>query len=103
MRQIRQSDYFGTRDHVQGIRLVYHGLFGQDEAAHRRNIKTNTHGHDNSAGWLIYRRGSACFVVAGSGIPCATGLRRSFQLFNSIDQQHTRIQLKFKLKIDRLR
>jgi hypothetical protein len=49
MRQIRQSDYFGTRHHVQGIRLVYHGLFRQDEAADRRNIKTNTHGHGNSA------------------------------------------------------
>jgi hypothetical protein len=103
MRQVRQPDYFGARHHVQGIRLVYHGLFRQDEAADRRNIKTNTHGHDNSPIWFISHPVSVSFVVAGSSISFTTGLWRSFQLFYSIDQQHTCIQYKFKLKVDRLR
>jgi len=49
MRQIRQPDYFGTRDHVQGIRLVYHGLLRQDETADRRHIETDTDRNDDGA------------------------------------------------------
>jgi hypothetical protein len=47
MRQIRQPDHFGTRNHVQGIRLVHYGLLRQDETADRGNGQTDTHGNDN--------------------------------------------------------
>jgi hypothetical protein len=47
MRQIRQPDHFGTRNHVQGIRLVHYGLLRQDETADRGNCQTDTHGNDN--------------------------------------------------------
>jgi hypothetical protein len=47
MRQIRQPDHFGTRNHVQGIRLVHYGLLRQDETPDRGNCQTDTHGNDN--------------------------------------------------------
>lgn len=46
MWQIRQPDHFGTRNHVQGIRLVHYGLLRQDETADRGNYQTDTHGND---------------------------------------------------------
>jgi len=46
MRQIRQPDHFGTRNHVQGIRLVHYGLLRQDETADRGNDQTDAYGND---------------------------------------------------------
>jgi hypothetical protein len=50
MRQIRQQDHFGTRDHVQGIRLVHYGLLRQDETTDRGQHQTDAYGYDNGAG-----------------------------------------------------
>lgn len=50
MRQVRQPNHFGTCNHVQGIRLVHYGLFGQDETADRGDHQTNAHGHNDGAG-----------------------------------------------------
>ena len=50
MRQIRQPNHFGTRDHVQGIRLVHYGLLRQDETADRGDQQTDAYGHDDGAG-----------------------------------------------------
>lgn len=49
MRQVRRPDYFGACDYVQGVRMVYHGLFGQDETTDRRHVETDTDGNDNGA------------------------------------------------------
>ena len=49
MRQIRRPDYFGACDYVQGNRMVYHGLFGQDETADRRYNETDTDRDHNGA------------------------------------------------------
>ena len=89
MRQNRQPDHFGTRNHVQGIRLVHYGLLRQDETADRGNCQTDTHGNDG--GWFVGDSGSGCAIDAPR-VTCATGFRRNDQLVYSICQQRTCIQ-----------
>ena len=91
MRQIRQPNHFGTRDHVQGIRLVHYGLFRQDETTDRGDHQTDAYGHDNGAGGVLSDSGSG-FVIDSRRVICATGFRRNDRLVYSICQQRTCIQ-----------
>lgn len=99
MRQVCQPDYFGARDHVQGIRLVHHGLFGQDETANGGISQTDTHSHNNSTIRVV--NNSSRFITGSSRVACATGVRGNHQCFDSFDRQRTCIHDALKLKISR--
>ena len=98
MRQIRQPNHFGTRDHVQGIRLVYYGLLRQDETTDRGNQQTDTHGNDNGADRVV-RNSRSGFVIDTRCVTCATGFRRNDQLVDSICQQRARVQHHFRPEV----
>jgi len=98
MRQIRQPDHFGTRDHVQGIRLVHYGLLRQDETTDRGDRQTDTYGHNNGA-CRVVRNSRSGFVSDSRRVICATGFRRNDQLVYSIYRQRTCIQHHFKPEV----
>lgn len=99
VRKIRRTDYLGAGDHVQGIRLVYHGLFRQDEAADRRHIETNTDDNDDSTLRFVCNRSSAgddVHTIAGSCVSCH---RRNLRC--RIIRQRTGIRHTVQLKVTR--
>lgn len=103
VRQIRQPDHFSARHHVQGIRLVYHRLFGQDETADRRHIKTDADRNDHSAIRVVGIGRSPSddlYVVAGNRNHY-TVFRRDDQFLDVLYRQRTRIRHKH--QVDNLR
>ena len=102
MRQVRQPDHFGTRNHVQGVRLVHHGLFRQDETANGRHVKTNTDRH-NDGTLRVFGIGRSSSdnirTVAGSRIRYTIIVSRDFQLLWPFNRQRTRIRHKLKFEV----
>jgi hypothetical protein len=99
VRQIRRTDYLGAGDHVQGIRLVYHGLFRQDEAADRRHIETDTDDNDDSTFRFVCDRSSA-----GDDVHTITGSHvnrhgRNLRCRYRIIRQRTGIRHTVQLKV----
>ncbi|MEY4527629.1 MAG: hypothetical protein RL768_1348 [Nitrospirota bacterium] len=97
VRQVRRPDYLGAGDHVQGIRLVYHGLFRQDEAADRRHIETDD--NDDSTLRFACDRSSAgddVHTIAGSRV---NRHGRNFRCRYRIIRQRTGIRHTVQLKV----